>query len=118
MTIDQIKQEISRIDYILDNSEISDEEFVKLNLEAQRLQFELGSLEKKLRFESVDEIHPNDWTKNFLNSFGTKSVTRVITLRQYEVFRKINFGKPFKFSGVRYNFGANSRFAHLIITKL
>ena len=117
--IEQCKSRINEIDKMLDNELISDEEFDKLEDEARRLTAEKGRLESCQRLNNVKEISPNEWTINFLKSFGDISTTRIITVRQYEIFYKINNGAPFRCNGLRYDIGkGRNNFGTLIITKL
>lgn len=115
---DTIKNRISEIECLLDDESTTDEEFDDLMLESQRQTALLGELESSIRLNNAKEISPNEWTVNFLKSFGTTSVTRVISLKQYEVLKRINYGKPFKYNGLRYDIGRGSNnFGTLIITE-
>ena len=119
MTIFEIKAKIEEIDALLD-SDISDEEFDRLNAEAAMLTAELGKLESQKQFRNVKTFNKvNDWTRDFLNSFNNG--TRIITNKQADCFRRINGGKPFIFDGRRYDCtGANYRagFSTLVVTNV
>lgn len=79
----------------------------------------LGKIESKQRMESVKDINPNEWLSSFLSSFGFDSITRTITSKQYDVFRNINNGRPFKCNGYRYDISKNrDGLGSLVITKL
>ena len=115
---DTIKNRISEIECLLDDESTTDEEFDDLMLESQRWTALLGELESSIRLNNAKEISPDEWTVNFLKSFGSTSVTRVISLKQYEVLKRINHGKPFKYNGLRYDIGKGSNnFGTLIITE-
>ena len=117
--IEQCKSRINEIDRMLDNELISDEEFNKLEDEVGRLTDEKGRLESCQQLNNVKEIRPNEWTINFLKSFEYISTTRITTVKQYEIFNKINHGAPFKCNGLRYDIGkGRNNFGTLIITKL
>ena len=88
-------------------------------LESQRQTALLGELESSIRLNDAKEISPNEWTVNFLKSFGTASVTRVISLKQYDVLKRINNSKPFKCNGLRYDISKGSNnYGTLIVTEL
>ena len=113
-----VKNRIAEIERLLDDDSTTDEDFDALMLESQRLTALLGELESSIRLNSVKEISPDEWTVKFLKSFGTNSVTRVISLKQYEVLKRINRGKPFKYNGLRYDIGKGSdNFGTLIVTE-
>ena len=115
---DTIKNRISEIECLLDDESTTDEEFDDLMLESQRQTALLGELESSIRLNNAKEISPDEWTVNFLKSFGSTSVTRVISLKQYDVLKRINNGKPFKYNGLRYDIGKGSNnFGTLIITE-
>ena len=116
--IEQMKNRIREIDSILDDEAIDDDEFQNLENEARVLQAEIGQIEQKIIFNNVKEIKPNDWIINFLHSFGAVSIDRVISSRQYEIFRKINNGEPFKYNGLRYDPFHGKYFCKIIISKL
>ena len=116
---DTIKHRISEIEFLLDDESTTDEEFDELMWESQRQTALLGELESSIRLNNAKEISPDEWTVNFLKSFGSTSVTRVISLKQYEVLKRINHGKPFKYNGLRYDIGkGRNNFGTLIISKL
>lgn len=113
-----IKHRISEIERLLDDDSTTDEEFDGLMLESQRQTALLGELEGSIRLNDAKEISPDEWTINFLKSFGSTSITRVISLKQYDVLKRINNGKPFKYNGLRYDIGKGSNnFGTLIITE-
>lgn len=113
-----VKNRIAEIERLLDDDSTTDEEFDALMLESQRQTALLGELENSIRLNNAKEISPDEWTVNFLKSFGSASVTRVITLKQYDVLKRINNGKPFKYNGLRYDIGkGNNNFGTLIITE-
>ena len=116
---DTIKHRISEIECLLDDESTTDEEFDDLMWESQRQTALLGELERSIRLNDTKEISPDEWTVNFLKSFGAASITRVISVKQYEVLKRINNGKPFKYNGLRYDIGkGRNNFGTLIISKL
>lgn len=115
-----IKNKIEEIDKILDYEEISDDECQNLCFKAKYLTTLLGEFENATQFNNVKEIKPNEWTVNFLKSFGSVPTTRGISLRQYETFRRFNNGDSFKYNGLRYDFNKSysGNYALLVISKL
>jgi hypothetical protein len=114
-----MKNRIKEIDKILDDESISDDEFQDLTDEAKYFTALLGKVERAMEFSNVKEIKPNEWTANFLNSFGAVPTTHNISVRQYETFRKFNNGDSFKYNGLRYDFGKGcGNYATLVISKL
>lgn len=122
MTIEEIKARIAAIDAKLDDDTTTDAEFDALEEEARRLIAELGKMEQIVWLHNVRTLTcVNEWTQNFLASFGTKSQTRKMTLNQARIFVRLNNGKPFIYNGIRYDFdGINYRvgFSTLCITKV
>lgn len=118
MKYEAVKNRIAEIERLLDDDSTTDEEFDALMRESQRQTALLGELESSIRLNGAKEIAPNEWTVNFLKSFGSTSVTRVITVKQYDVLKRINNGKPFKYNGLRYDISKGSNnFATLIVTE-
>lgn len=116
---DTIKNRIAEIEHLLDDDSTTDEEFDDLMQESQRQTALLGELERSIRLNDIKEISPDEWMVNFLKSFGAASVTRVISVKQYDVLKRINNGKPFKYNGLRYDIGkGRNNFGTLIISKL
>ena len=117
MTIEKMKARIAEIDELLDN-DITNEEFDKLEKEAQVLTSEIGRIEDAMRFRSAKTlIRVSDWEASFLNSFSCG--TRKITNKQAEIFKRFNNGKPFIYNGRRFDCaGANYRagFSTLVVT--
>ena len=116
--IGEIKNRIAEIDR-MQETELNNQEYDRLEEEARKLYAELGMLENIERLKDAKEIHKiNDWTKNFLDGFS--SGTRKITIKQAEIFKKINNGKSFIFNKRRYDFTANYRigFGTLTITNI
>ena len=87
---DTIKNRIAEIEHLLDDDSTTDEEFDDLMQESQRQTALLGELESSIRLNNAKEISPDEWTVNFLKSFGTTSITRVISVKQYDVLKRIN----------------------------
>ena len=119
MTIEEMKSRITEIDKLLDN-DIADEEFDKLEKEAQLLTSEIGRMEAAMRFRSAKAlVRVSEWESSFLNSFSCG--TRRITNKQAEIFKRFNNGKPFIYNGRRFDCaGANYRagFSGLVVTDI
>ena len=119
MTIEEMKSRIKEIDRILDYESTTDEVYNSLEEEARHLTYEIGISEKMQESDSVKDINPNDWLSSFLASFGIMSVTKTITSKQYDVFRRVNNGRPFKCNGLRYDFVKNrDEYGSLVIKKI
>ena len=118
MTIEEMKSRIKEIDRILDYESTTDEVYNSLEEEARHLTYEIGISEKMQESDSVKDINPNDWLSSFLASFGIMSVTKTITSKQYDVFRRVNNGRPFKCNGLRYDFVKNREYGSLVIKKI
>ena len=119
MTIEEMKARIAEIDKLLDN-DITDDEFDKLEKEAQLLTSEIGRMEAARRFRAVKTLlHVSDWESSFLNSFFF--FFRKVTNKQAEIFKRFNNGKPFIYNERRFDCaGANYRagFSGLVITDI
>ena len=119
MTIKEMKARIAEIDKLLD-SDITNEEFDKLEKEAQLLTSEIGRMEAAMRFRSAKAlVRVSEWEASFLSSFSCG--TRKITNKQAEIFKRFNSGKPFIYNGRRYDCqGANYRtgFSGLVVTDI
>ena len=117
MTIEEMKARIAEIDELLDN-DITNEEFDKLEKEAQLLTSEIGKMEAAMRFRSAKTLlRVSDWEASFLNSFSCG--TRKITNKQAEIFKRFNNGKPFIYNERRFDCsGPNYRagFGALVVT--
>ena len=119
MTIEEMKSRITEIDKLLD-SDITNDEFDKLEKEAQLLTSEIGKMEAAMRFRSAKTLlRVSDWEASFLNSFSCG--TRKITNKQAEIFKRFNNGKPFIYNGRRFDCaGANYRagFSGLVVADI
>ena len=119
MTIEEMKSRIKEIDMILDDESTTDDVYDALENEARHLTYEIGISERNQESASVKDINPNDWLSSFLASFGNKSLTRPISSKQYDVFRRVNNGRPFKCNGLRYDFVKNrDGYGSLVIKKI
>ena len=114
-----MKARIAEIDELLDN-DITNEEFDKLEKEAQLLTSEIGRMEAAIRFKSVKNlVRVSDWAASFLSSFSCG--TRKITNKQAEIFKRFNNGKPFIYNGRRFDCaGPDYRvsFSTLVVTDI
>ena len=119
MTIEEMKARIAKIDELLDN-DITNEEFDKLEKEAQALMSEIGRMEAAMRFRSAKTLlRVSDWEASFLSSFSCG--TRKVTNKQAEIFKRFNNGKPFIYNKWRFDCaGPNYRagFSTLVVTDI
>ena len=119
MAIEKMKARLAEIDKLLD-SDITDDEFDKLENEAQLLTSEIGRMEAAMRFKSVKNlVRVSEWEASFLSSFSCG--TRKITNKQAEIFKRFNSGKPFVYNERRFDCaGANYRvgFSTLVVTDI
>ena len=117
MTIEEMKSRIAEIDKLLDN-DITNEEFDKLEEEAQLLTSEIGRIEAAMRLRSAKNlVRVSEWEASFLSSFSCG--TRKVTNKQAEIFKRFNNGKPFIYNERRFDCaGPNYRagFSGLVIT--
>ena len=118
--VESMKDEIERIDKLLDDESLSDEEYDRLEKKAANLVFERGKLQTKINTLSVKTlIRVSDWEASFLSSFSCG--TRKVTNKQAEIFKRFNSGKPFIYNGRRfYCQGPNYRtgFSGLVVTDI
>ena len=119
MTIEEMKARIAEIDKLLDD-DVTNEEFDRLEKEAQVLMGEIGRMEAAMRFKSVKTLlRVSEWESSFLNSFSCG--TRKVTNKQAEIFKRFNNGKPFIYNGRRFDCaGPNYRagFSGLVVTDI
>ena len=119
MTIEEMKARIAEIDELLDN-DITNDEFDKLEKEAQLLTNEIGRMEAAMRLRSAKTLlRVSEWEASFLSSFSCG--TRKITNKQAEIFKRFNNGKQFIYNGRRfYCQGPNYRtgFSGLVVTDI
>ena len=117
MTIEEMKARIAEIDELLDN-DITNDEFDKLEKEAQMLMSEIGRMEAAMRFRSVKNlVSVSDWEASFLSSFSCG--TRKVTNKQAEIFKRFNNGKPFIYNGRRFDCAGpdyRTGFSGLVVT--
>lgn len=115
---ESMKAEIERIDNLLDDESLSDEEYDCLEKKAANLTFEHGMLQKKINTLSVKNlIRVSEWEASFLSSFSCG--TRKVTNKQAEIFKRFNNGKPFIYDKRRFDCaGPNYRagFSALVVT--
>ena len=118
--VESMKAEIERIDKLLDDESLTDEEYDRLEKKASNLTFEHGMLQKKINTLSVKTlIRVSEWEASFLNSFSCG--TRKITNKQAEIFKRFNNGKPLIYNGRRFDCqGPNYRagFSTLVVTDI
>ena len=117
MKIEDVKAAIEKMDSILDDELISDEDFDQLNKSVRILTKFLAKLENEQSLKNCKEFNElNKWTEIFLNSFSKGTI--LITNNQAEVFKKLNNGKPFIYKNRRYDCsGPNYKygFSHLMV---
>ena len=115
-----MKAEIARIDKLLDDESLTDEEYDRLEKKVSNLTFEHGMLQKKINTLSVKNlVRVSDWEASFLSSFSCGTLK--ITNKQAEIFKRFNSGKPFIYNGRRFDCqGANYRagFSTLVVTDI
>lgn len=110
----EIKQTIQELDAVLD-TDITDSEFDEISEQVRNLYHLLSVTEKEERFLALKEIKPTEWENNFLNSFLPG--TRIITTRQYQVLRRMGKNEAFRVERTAYEFSANTKCGHLVVTK-
>ena len=99
--VESMKSEIARIDKLLDDESLSDEEYDRLEKKVSNLFLERGKLQTKINTLSVKTLlHVSDWETSFLNSFSCD--TRKVTNKQAEIFKRFNSGRPFIYNGRRF----------------
>ena len=118
--VESMKAEIARIDKLLDDESLSNEEYDSLEKKAYDLSQERGNLQNKINMLSVKNlVRVSDWEASFLSSFSCG--TRRVTNKQAEIFKRFNNGKPFIYNGRRfYCQGPNYRtgFSGLVVTDI
>ena len=118
--VESMKAEIERIDKLLDDESLTDEEYDRLEKKAAKLVLERGNLQNKINKLSVKNlIRVSDWEASFLSSFSCG--TRKITNKQAEIFKRFNSGHPFIYDKRRFDCaGANYRagFSTLVVADI
>lgn len=118
--VESMKAEIARIDKLLDDESLSNEEYDALEKKAYDLNQERGNLQNKINKLSVKNlVRVSDWEASFLSSFSCG--TRKVTNKQAEIFKRFNNGKPFIYDKRRFDCaGPNYRtgFSWLVITDI
>ena len=118
--VESMKSEIARIDKMLDDESLSNEEYDSLEKKAYDLNQERGNLQNKINKLSVKNlVRVSDWESSFLNSFSCG--TRRVTNKQAEIFKRLNNGKPFIYDKRRFEcVGPNYRtgFSGLVVTDI
>ena len=118
--VEFMKAEIARIDKLLDDESLSDEEYDRLEKKVSNLFLERGKLQTKINTLSVKNLlRVSEWEASFLSSFSCG--TRKVTNKQAEIFKRFNNGKPFIYNGRRFDCaGANYRagFSGLVVTDI
>ena len=118
--VESMKAEIARIDNLLDDESLTNEEFDSLEKKAYDLNQERGNLQNKINKLSVKNLtRVSEWEASFLSSFSCG--TRKVTNKQAEIFKRFNNGKPFIYGKRRFDCsGPNYRtgFSALVITDI
>ena len=118
--VESMKAEIARIDKLLDDESLSNEEYDSLEKKAYDLSQERGNLQNKINKLSVKNlIRVSDWEASFLSSFSCG--TRKVTNKQAEIFKRFNNGKPFIYNKRRFDCtGPNYRagFSGLVVADI
>ena len=119
MTIEEMKARIAEIDELLD-TDITNDEFDKLEKEARVLMSEIGRIEAAMRLRSAKALaRVSDWEASFLSSFSCG--TRKITNKQAEIVKRFNNGKPFIYNGRRFDCAGpdyRAGFSSLVVTDI
>ena len=118
--VESMKAEIARIDKLLDDESLSDEEYDRLEKKVSNLFLERGKLQTKINTLSVKTLlRVSDWEASFLSSFSCG--TRRVTNKQAEIFKRFNNGKPFIYNGRRYECAGpdyRAGFSGLVVTDI
>ena len=118
--VESMKAEITRIDKLLDDESLTDEEYDRLEKKVSNLFLERGKLQTKINTLSVKTLlRVSDWEASFLNSFSCGA--RKITNKQAEIFKRFNNGKPFIYNERRFDCpGPNYRagFSTLVVADI
>ena len=118
--VESMKSEIERIDKLLDDESLTDEEYDRLEKKVSNLFLERGNLQNKINTLSVKTLlRVSDWEASFLSSCSCG--TRKVTNKQAEIFKRFNSGKPFIYNGRRFDCaGPNYRtgFSGLVVTDI
>ena len=118
--VESMKAEIARIDKLLDDESLTDEEYDRLEKKASNLFLERGKLQTKINTLSVKTLlRVSDWEASFLSSFSCG--TRKITNKQAEIFKRFNNGKPFIYNGRRFDCSGpdyRAGFSTLVVTDI
>ena len=118
--VESMKVEIARIDKLLDDESLTDEEYDRLEKKVSNLFLERGKLQTKINTLSVKTLlRVSQWEDSFLSSFSCG--TRKVTNKQAEIFKRFNNGDPFIYNGRRfYCQGPNYRtgFSGLVVTDI
>ena len=118
--VESMKAEITRIDKLLDDESLTDEEYDRLEKKVSNLFLERGKLQTKINTLSVKTLlRVSEWEASFLSSFSCG--TRKITNKQAEIFKRFNNGKPFIYNELRFDcVGPDYRagFSTLVVTDI
>lgn len=116
--VESMKAEIAKIDSLLDDESLTDEEYDRLEKKAYDLNQERGNLQNKINTLSVKNlVRVSEWEASFLSSFSFG--TRKVTNKQAEIFKRFNNGHPFIYDKKRFDCsGPNYRagFSALVVT--
>lgn len=119
-TVESMKAEIARIDKLLDDESLSNEEYDSLEKKAYDLSQERGNLQNKINKLSVKNlVRVSEWEASFLSSFSCG--TRKVTNKQAEIFKRFNSGKPFIYNGRRFDCAGpnySAGFSGLVVTDI
>ena len=100
--VESMKAEIARIDKLLDDESLSNEEYDSLEKKAYDLNQERGKLQNKInKLSAKNLVRVSDWEASFLSSFSCG--TRKITNKQAEIFKRFNNGHPFIYDKRRFD---------------
>ena len=118
--VESMKAEIARIDKLLDDEPLSNEEYDSLEKKAYDLSQERGNLQNKINKLSVKTLaRVSEWEASFLSSFSCG--TRKVTNKQADIFRRFNNGRPFIYDKRRFDCAGpdyRAGFSTLVITDI
>ena len=123
--VEEIRAEIKRLDAITDDDSISDEEFQDIESQISELYTRLNTAIEEEEHNRLKRKAPRvtPWEEKFLASFGNKSISRIITKNQLQIFLRIARveGSTCEFAHGNFRYYAidtRNNFAHLIIERI
>lgn len=118
MTVEQLKNQLAKIDKMLDDETLNNDQFDALENEARDLVKQIAQAEKQNKVNSIKHINVNAWEEKFLKSFPCGTVK--ISNKQAQIFKRISKNQ-FVFANRIYAcMGENYKtgFSTVVITKI